>query len=100
MLSLIFVLSFLSFNSQRKWTNIYKNLAKVRSNNNNLIDYISKTEELYIDKIDSLHSFKKTTPKDLIYLDKRINKQNKNKFIKNIKYIQVGLKDSKYQIGY
>ena len=100
LLILIFILSFLSFDSQRKWTIIYKNLAKTRSNNNNLIDYISKTEEFYIDEIDSLNTFKKTTPKDLIYLDKQITKQKKNKLIKSIKYIVDGFKDSKYQRGY
>ena len=100
LLILIFILSFLSFDSQRKWTNIYKNLAKTRSNNNNLIDYISKTEELYINQIESLNKFKKTTPKDLIYLDKKISKQKKNKLIRSIKHIQDGLKDSKYQRGY
>ena len=103
LLILISILSFLSFNSQREWTSIYKDLAKTRSNNNNLIDYISKTEEFYINKIESLNIFKKTTPTDLIYLDKQIPKQKKNKLIKNIKfikYIQEGLKDSKYQRGY
>tara|TARA_A100000164_G_scaffold86777_1_gene74549 strand:- start:189 stop:611 length:423 start_codon:yes stop_codon:yes gene_type:complete len=100
LLSLIFILSFLSFNSQRRWTNIYKDLAKTRANNNNLIDYISKTEEFYINEIESLNIFKKTTPKDLIYLDKQITRQKKNKLIKNIKYIQDGLKDSRYQIGF
>ena len=100
LLILIFIFSFISLNSQRKWTTIYKNLAKTRSNNNNLIDYISKTEEFYINEIESLNSLKKTTPKDLIYLNKQITKQKKNKLIKNIKYIQDGLKDSKYQIGY
>ena len=100
LLILIFILSFLSFDSQRKWTSIYKNLAKTRSNNNNLIDYISKTEEFYIDEIESLNTFKKTTPKDLIYLDKQIIKQKKNKLIKKIKHIQDGLKDSRYQRGY
>ena len=59
---LIFILSFLSFNSQREWTSIYKDLAKTKSNNNNLIDYISKTEEFYINEIESLKIFKKTTP--------------------------------------
>ena len=97
---LIFVLSFLSFNSQKKWTTIYKNLSKTRSNNNNLIDYISKTEEFYINEIESLDTLKKATPKDLIYLEKKINKQKENKLNKNIKYIQDGLKDSKYQRGY
>jgi hypothetical protein len=100
LLILIFILSFLSFNSQRKWTSIYKNLLKTRANNNNLIDYISKTEEFYINKIDSLNTFKKTTPKDLIYLDKQIT-QNKNNYLnKKIKFIKDGLKDSKYQKGY
>ena len=100
LLILIFILSFLSFNSQRKWTILYNNLTKIRSNNNNLIDYISKTEEFYIDEIESLNTFKKTTPKDLIYLDKRITKKKKNRVIKYIKYFQDGLKDSRYQRGY
>ena len=100
LLILIFILSFLSFNSQRKWTSIYKNLLKTRANNNNLIDYISKTEEFYINKIESLNTFKKATPKDLIYLDKQIT-QNKNNYLnKKIKFIKDGLKDSKYQKGY
>ena len=100
LLILIFILSFLSFNSQRKWTSIYKNLLKTRANNNNLIDYISKTEEFYINEIESLNTFKKATPKDLIYLDKQIT-QNKNNYLnKKMKFIKDGLKDSKYQKGY
>ena len=100
LLILIFIFSFLSFNSQRKWTSIYKNLLKTRANNNNLIDYISKTEEFYINEIESLNTFKKATPKDLIYLDKQIT-QNKNNYLnKKIKFIKDGLKDSKYQKGY
>ena len=99
---MIFILSFLSFNSQKKWTSIYKNLIKTRANNNNLIDYISKTEEFYINEIESLNTFKKATPKDLIYLDKQItkNKNKGNNFNKKIKFIKDGLKDSKYQKGY
>ena len=100
LLSLIFIFSFMSFNSQRKWTSLYKNLSKTRSNNNNLIDYISRIEEYYINEIESLNTFKKTTPKDLIYLNKQIIEQKKNMLIKNIKFIQDGLKDSKYQRGY
>ena len=100
LLILIFILSFLSFNSQRKWTTIYKNLAKTRTKNNNLIDYISKTEEFYINEIDSLKNLKKTTPKDLIYLDNKINIQKRNNFNQIIKSIKDGLKDSKYQTGY
>ena len=99
-LILIIILSFLSFNSQRKWTSLYKNLAKTRDNNNNLIDYISTTEEFYVSEIESLNSLKKTTPKDLIYLDKQITKKRRNNINKKIKYIKNGLKDSKYQKGY
>ena len=100
LLILIFVLSFISLNSQKKWTSIYKNLAKTRLNNSNLIDYISRTEEYYINKIETLDNLKKTTPKDLIYLNKQITKEKKNNFNKKINYIQKGLKDSKYQRGY
>ena len=100
LLFLIFILSFLSFNSQRKWTIIYKNIGNTRSINNNLLDYISKVEEFYINKIETLKTFKKTTPNDLIYLDKQIIKKEKNNFNRKLKYIHEGLKDSKYQRGY
>jgi formyltetrahydrofolate synthetase len=100
LLILIFILSFLSFNSQRKWTSIYENLTKTKANNNNLIDYISKTEEFYINEIESLNTFKITTPKDLIYLDKQITKNKGNDLNTKIKFIKDGLKDSKYQKGY
>ena len=102
LLILIFILSYLSFNSQKKWTSIYKNLLETRAKNNNLIDYISKTEEFYINEIESLNTFKKATPKDLIYLDKQItkNKNKGNNLNKKIKFIKDGLKDSKYQKGY
>ncbi len=100
LLTLIFILSFISFNSQRKWTSTYKNLNKTRENNNNLIDYISKTEEFYINEIESLNTLKKTTPKDLIYLDKQITNNKRNNLNKKIKFIKDGLKDSKYQKGY
>ena len=99
-LILIFILSFISFNSQREWTNFYRNLAKTRAKNNNLIDYISKTEEFYIQEIESLKTFKKTTPKDLLYLDKQITNQKENYLIQKIKNISDGLKDSRYQKGY
>ena len=100
LLILICILSFLSFDSQRKWTRMYKNLAKTREKNNNLIDYISRTEESYINKFDSFNTFKKTTPRDLIYLDKQITNQKKNNLNKQIKYFHDGLNDSKYQRGY
>ena len=70
LLVLIFILFFLSFNSQRKWSNTYKNLSKTRAINNNLVDYISKIEESYISEIESINTYSNTKPVDLIYLDK------------------------------
>ena len=80
LLVLIFTLFFLSFNSQRKWSNTYKNLSKTRAINNNLIDYISKIEEFYISELESINTYRKTKPEDLIYLNKFLEK--KRKFIK------------------
>ena len=74
---LIFTLFFLSLDSQRKWSNTYKTLSKTRAMNNNLIDYISQTEEFYISELESLNTYKKTKPKDLIYLDKVEEKKRK-----------------------
>ena len=99
LLVLIFIFSFLSFNSQRQWSKTYKILSRVKANNNNLIDYISQTEEFYISSLDSLNNFRKATPRDLIYLEKiKFKKDNyfKNKIVKIIS----GIKDSKYHRGY
>ena len=59
LLVLIFTLFSLSFDSQRKWSNIYKTLSKTRAINNNLIDYISKIEEFYISELESINTYKK-----------------------------------------
>ena len=99
LLVLIFILFFLSFDSQRKWSNTYKTLTKTRAINNNLIDYISKTEEFYISKLDSLKTYRKTKPEDLIYLNKTLEK-NESFFNKNFRSLIEGFYDSKYQIGY
>ena len=99
LLLLIFTLFFLSFNSQRKWSNTYKNLSKTRAINNNLIDYISKTEEFYIGELESLDIYKKTKPEDLIYLEK-IAEKKESLFKKNLITFTEGLSDSKYQRGY
>jgi len=99
LLVLIFTLFFLSFNSQRKWSNIYKNLSKTRAINNNLIDYISKIENLYISELESLNIYRKTKPEDLIYLDKLAEKKE-SLFKKNLSFLIEGFSDSKYQRGY
>ena len=99
LLVLIFALFFLSFNSQRKWSNTYKNLSKTRAINNNLIDYISKIEEFYIIELESLNIYKKTKPEDLIYLDK-LPEKKESFFKKDLSSLIEGFSDSKYQRGY
>ena len=99
LLVLIFILFFLSFNSQRKWSNTYKNLSKTRAINNNLIDYISKIEEFYISELESINTYRKTKPEDLIYLDK-LPEKKESLFKKNLSSFIEGFSYSKYQRGY
>ena len=99
LLGLIFILFFLSFNSQRKWSNTYKNLSKTRAIDNNLIDYISKIEEFYISELESINTYRKTKPEDLIYLDK-LPEKKESLFKKNLSSFIEGFRDSKYQRGY
>ena len=99
LLVLIFTLFFLSLDSQRKWSKIYKVLSKTKAMNNNLIEYISKTEEFYIGELESLNTYRKTKPKDLIYL-KRTAEKKESFLNKNFRSFIKGLKDSKYQTGY
>ena len=98
-LILIFILSFLSFNSQRKWSITYDVLSKTKVKNNNLIDYISKLEEKDISELESEISLKKTKPKDLIYL-KKIKEKKENSLNKKIKKILSGIHESKFQRGF
>ena len=99
LLVLIFTLFFLSFDSQRKWSNTYKTLSKTKAINANLIDYISKTEEFYINELESLNTYRKTKPKDLIYLN-RIEVKKESLFKKYFKNFIEGFNDSNYQRGY
>ena len=99
LLVLIFTLFFLSFDSQRKWSNTYNILSKTRAINNNLIDYISKIEEFYISELESLNIYRITKPEDLIYLDKLAEKKE-SLFKKNLSSFIEGFSDSKYQRGY
>ena len=99
LLVLIFTLFFLSFDSQRKWSNTYKTLSRIRAINNNLIDYISKIEEFYISELESLSIYRKTKPKDLIYLDKHSEKKEST-FNRNLNTFIEGFSDSKYLRGY
>ena len=99
LLVLIFILFFLSFDSQRKWSNTFKTLSKTRTINNNLIDYISKIEEFYISELESLNIYRKTKPEDLIYLEKLAEKKE-SLFKKNLSSFIEGVSDSKYERGY
>ena len=99
LLVLIFILFFLSLDSQRKWSNTYKTLSKTKAMNNNLNEYISKTEEFYIGELESLNTYRKTKPKDLIYLE-RTEEKKESFFKKNFRIFQKGLNESKYQRGY
>ena len=96
---LIFILFSLSFDSQRKWSYLYKTLSQTRVINNNLIDYISKTEEFYISQLESLNIYRKTKPKDLKYLDRVVEKKE-SLFDKNFRILMQGVSDSKYLRGY
>ena len=99
LLVLIFTLFFVSLESQRKWSNTYKNLSKTKLMNNNLNEYIAKTEEFYIGELESLNTYRKTKPKDLIYLERTAEKKE-SFFNKNFRIFIQGLNDSKYQRGY
>ena len=99
LLGLIFILIFLSFDSQKKWSNTYKTLSKTRVINSNLFDFISKIEEFYISELESLNSYKKTKPEDLIYLDKIVERKE-GLFKKNFRNFIEGLCDSEYLGGY
>ena len=99
LLALICIFFFLSLDSQRKWSNTYKVLSKTKAINNNLIDYISKTEEFYISELESLSTYRKTKPKDLIYLD-RTSEKKESFFKKNFRSFIKGISDSEYQRGY
>ena len=68
-------------------------------NLNNLIDDISKIEEFYISELESLNTYRKTKPGDLIYLDK-IAEKKESLFKKNFSNFMEGFSDSKYLRGY
>ena len=67
--------------------------------NNNLIDYISKIEEFYIGELESINTYRKTKPEDLIYLDELLEKKE-SLFKKKLNSFIEGFSDSKYQRGY
>ena len=97
---LILFLSFLSLNNQRKWTNFYSSMLEIRNKNNNIVDYISNTEQYFLNEIENHNNIKKTNPDDLIYLIKTQEKEGKNFFSKVVKDMSKGFRNGKYQRGY
>ena len=96
----ILFLSFISLNSQRKWTIFYSSMIEIRNKNNNIIDYISKTEQYLLNEIEHQNNIKKTNPEDLIYLIKTQEKEGNNFFSKVVKDMSKGFRNGKYQRGY
>ena len=98
-LILLFTFSFLSLNGQKRWTNFYSLMTDLRSMNDKLIDYISITEEIYINEIDKLDNFKKTTSKDLIYISRNLKQKERNKFAQYFFNLKKGIQDGIFQRG-
>ena len=97
---LLLFLSFISLNSQRKWTMFYSSMIELRNKNNNIIDYISKTEQYLLNEIEDQNNIKKTNPDDLIYLTKTKEKKRINFLSFLAKGMLKGFDDGKYQRGY
>ena len=97
---LILFLSFISLNNQRKWTMFYSSMIELRNKNNNIIDYISKTEQYFLNEIDHQHNIKKTNPDDLIYLIKTKEKEKTNFFSLVFTEMSKGFDDGRFQKGY
>jgi len=97
---LILFLSFISLNNQRKWTMYYSSMIDLRDKNNNIIDYISKTEQYFLNEIDHKDNIKKTNPDDLIYLIRTKEKERVNFLYSAFKEMTRGFYDGKYQKGY
>ena len=97
---LILILSFISLNTQRKWTMFYSSMIELREKNNNITEYISKTEQYFLNEIDHKDNIKRTNPDDLIYLLKTKEIERMNFFSYVLKEITRGFDYGRYQKGY
>ena len=77
----------------------YSNMIELRERNNNIIDFISKIEQDFLNEIDHKDNIKQTNPDDLIYLLKT-KKERINFFSKAFKEMTRGFVDGRYQKGY
>ena len=78
----------------------YSSMVELRNKNNNIIDYISKTEQYFLNEIEHQNNIKKTNPDDLIYLIKTKEKEKNNFLSLVVKAISKGFDDGRYQRGY
>ena len=78
----------------------YSSMIEIRNKNNNIIDYISKTEQYLLNEIEHQNNIKKTNPDDLIYLTKTKEKRRTNLLSLIAKEMIKGFDDGIYQRGY
>ena len=78
----------------------YSSMIEIRNKNNNIIDYISKTEQHFLNEIEHQHNIKNTKPDDLVYVIKTKTKKRTNFLSKAIKEMRRGFADGTYQRGY
>ena len=97
---LILFLSFISLNNQRKWTIFYSSMLEIRNKNNNIVDYISNTEQYFLNEIENQQNLKITNPDDLIYLMKTKEKERINFLSLVVKELTKGFENGRYQKGY
>ena len=75
-------------------------MIKIRNQNNNIINYISKTEQYFLNQIELQYNLKKANPDDLIYLIKTKDKERISFLSFVIKEMSKGFDDGRYQRGY
>ena len=78
----------------------YSSIIELRNKNSSIIDYISKTEQYFLNEIDKKANIKKTNPNDLIYLIKTKEMKKKNFLSSVFKEMSRGFGDGRYQKGY
>ena len=78
----------------------YSSMVELRNKNNNIIDYISKIEQHFLNEIDYQQNIKKTNPKDLIHIIKTKDKIKTNFLSLVFREISKGFHDGIYQKGY
>ena len=78
----------------------YSSMIELRDKNNNIIDYISKTEQYFLNEIDQKDNIKRANPDDLIYLLKTKEKEKKFFLLSVFKEMIKGFDDGIYQKGY